>query len=161
MRLRAFACILAVTAVPAASAATPALDRQFEQTVRPFVTKYCIGCHSGQMPAAQFDLDSYSTLNSVVRDNPRWALAAGRLTANEMPPAAMPQPPAELRQQVIEWIKAMRSEEARKNAGDPGIVLARLANFVEGHAATTPRIWARIPTRRSSRSGFPCITPRS
>jgi len=43
----------------------------------------------------------------------------------------MPQPPAALRQQVIDWIKAMRAEEARKNAGDPGIVLARRLSNAE------------------------------
>jgi hypothetical protein len=121
----------AILAAPGAHAATSGLEQQFAQTVRPFVQQYCVACHSGDQPAAQFDLESYTTLNSVVRDNPRWALAAGRLTAKEMPPAAMPQPPAALRQQVIDWIKAMRAEEARKNAGDPGIVLARRLSNAE------------------------------
>ena len=35
--------MLAIAALPEADAATPALDRQFEQVVRPFVTKYCVG----------------------------------------------------------------------------------------------------------------------
>jgi hypothetical protein len=116
---------------PGAQAATPALQQQFAQTVRPFVQKYCVDCHSGDAPAAQFDLASYTTLDSVVHDNSRWALAAGRLTAKEMPPSTMPQPPAELRQEVIDWIKAMRADEARKNAGDPGIVLARRLSNAE------------------------------
>jgi hypothetical protein len=71
-----------------------ALDRQFEQTVKPFVAQYCIGCHSGQTPAAQFDLKAYTTLEMVTRDYPRWALVLQRLTAKEMPPKPMPQPPA-------------------------------------------------------------------
>ena len=62
MQFRALSVMLAIAAMPAAGAASPALDRQFEQTVRPFVTKYCVGCHSGQMPAAQFDLKSYTSL---------------------------------------------------------------------------------------------------
>src|ERR1700679_3966100 len=131
MRLRAFACILAVTAVPAASAATPALDRQFEQTVRPFVTKYCVGCHSGQMPAAQFDLKAYTTMEMVSRDYPRWALVLQRLTAQEIPPKPMPPPPAEARQHVIDWIQALCAEEIKKSAGDPGLVLARRLSNAE------------------------------
>jgi hypothetical protein len=107
------------------------LEQQFAQTVRPFVQKYCVDCHGGDSPAAQFDLDSYTTVHSVVRDNARWALAAGRLTAKEMPPATMPQPPAALRQQVIDWIEAMRADEARRNAGDPGVVLARRLSNAE------------------------------
>ena len=54
-----------------------------------------------------------------------------RLTAKEMPPKPMPQPPAEARQQVIDWIQAVRANEARKNAGDPGLVLARRLSNAE------------------------------
>ncbi|MGO9255762.1 MAG: DUF1592 domain-containing protein [Bryobacteraceae bacterium] len=117
--------MIALAAIPAAHAANSALEQQFAQTVRPFITRYCIACHGGETPAAQFDLRAYSTMETVVRDHPRWALVAEKLTAQQMPPAPMPQPPAESRQQVIDWIKAMRSNEARKNAGDPGLVLAR------------------------------------
>jgi len=131
MHGRTISVILAIGAMPAGEAATPALEQAFEQTVRPFVTTYCAGCHSGKMAAAQFDLKSYSDLGMVTRDYPRWALALQRLTANEMPPKAVPQPPVEARQQVIEWIKAVRAEEVRKNAGDPGTVLARRLSNAE------------------------------
>ncbi len=132
MNLRAIPVILAVSAMSAAGApATPALERQFEQNVRPFVTQYCIQCHSGQMPAAQFDLKAYTTLEMVTRDYPRWALVLEKLTAKEMPPKPVPPPPAEARQHVIEWIQAVRAEEVRKNAGDPGLVLARRLSNAE------------------------------
>ena len=48
-----------------------------------------------------------------------------RLNHQEMPPASEPQPPADLRQKVIDWVKAVRANELRKHAGDPGPVLAR------------------------------------
>ena len=108
----------------AADAGNSDLDRRFARTVRPFVTTYCAGCHSGASPAAQFDLTQYSTLAAVVRDYPHWNLAMERLTAKEMPPKVAPQPPDAARQQVIEWIQAVRKNEARKSAGDPGTVLA-------------------------------------
>ena len=128
--LRSAPAILAVLALPA-EAANPALDQQFTQTVRPFVTRYCIGCHSGQTPAAQFDLKAYSTAESVVRDLPRWALVIDKLAARQMPPQPVPPPPDAARQQVIDWVKALRSSEARKNAGDPGLVLARRLSNAE------------------------------
>jgi len=131
MHLRALPVILAVAAIPAATAATPALERQFEQTVKPFVAQYCIGCHSGQTPAAQFDLKAYTTLEMVTRDYPRWALVLQRLTAQEMPPKPIPPPPAEARQHVIDWIQALRAEELRKSAGDPGVVLPRRLSNAE------------------------------
>src|SRR5581483_11838869 len=98
------------------------LARSFSQTIRPFVTTYCTACHSGSAPEASFDLQRYSTLESVIADFPRWALVLRNLTAQEMPPKGMKQPSAELRQQVIEWIKAVRQNEARTHAGDPGPV---------------------------------------
>ena len=131
MLLRNCFVLAATLAASAAHAANLGLDQQFVKTVRPFVETYCVACHSGDSPAAQFNLESYTTLDSVVRDHPRWELAARRLTANEMPPSSMPQPPAELRRQVIDWIGAMRAAEARKNAGDPGIVLARRLSNAE------------------------------
>ena len=129
MQHRALSVVLAIAALPAAEGATPALEQQFERTVRPFVTKYCAGCHSGQMPAGQFDLKAYTTVGMVAADYPRWALVMERLTAKEMPPKPMPPPPAEATRQVIAWIQAVRAAEIKKSAGDPGIVLAgRLSN---------------------------------
>lgn len=124
MQFRSFSVFYLLTSV-VAQAANPALERQFQQTVRPFLTKYCMGCHSGEMPAAQFDLKPYTSIESVARDYPRWALVHEKLTAKEMPPKQLPQPPVETVKQVNDWITAVRNEEARKNAGDPGPVLVR------------------------------------
>src|SRR5262245_36644528 len=125
-------------AIPWPNAANPTevqadadLARRFGQTVRPFVTTYCAGCHSGPTPAASFDLERYSTMESVIDDFAHWALVLGKLTAMEMPPQRMKQPPEDLRRQVIDWIEAMRKNEARKHAGDPGPVAARRLNNAE------------------------------
>jgi hypothetical protein len=131
MHLRVLPLALALSALPAAGATNPVLDRQFNQTVKPFVAKYCAGCHSGSSPAAQLDLKSYATMDSVVQDHPKWGLVLDRLTAKEMPPKQMPQPPDEARQQIIDWIRAMRTDEAKRHAGDPGLVLARRLNNAE------------------------------
>ncbi len=131
MQVRYLPAALLLAALPAAGASSAALDRQFQQTVRPFVTKYCVGCHSGPSPAAQFDLKSYTSLDTVTHDFPRWALVMQRLTAQEMPPKPVPPPPAEARQHVIDWIQAVRAEEVKKNAGDPGLVLPRRLSNAE------------------------------
>jgi len=120
-----------LAAISAASAAPPALERQFDQAVRPFIATYCAACHSGKSPAAQFDLRSYTSLDQVARDYPRWSLVLQRLSATEMPPKAAPQPSPEARQKIVHWIQAVRSEEIRRNAGDPGIVLARRLSNAE------------------------------
>ena len=127
MHLRAFLALLAsVTAC--AAAATPSLDQQFQQTVRPYLAKHCIGCHSGENPAAQFDLKAYTAMDSVTRDYPRWALVRERLEAKDMPPKPMPAPPAAASHEVVNWIQAVRAAEIKKSAGDPGLVTARRLN---------------------------------
>ena len=118
-----YVCLFVLAALP--TAASPALEQQFAETVKPFVAQYCVGCHGGDKPASQLNLEIYSTYESVNDDHPHWALVLGRLKAGDMPPKALPQPPEEARQQVIDWIEALRAEEARRNAGDPGPVLAR------------------------------------
>jgi hypothetical protein len=107
------------------------LARRFSQTVRPFLTLYCMSCHSGPTPEASFDLERYTTMESVVQDFGHWALVLGKLMAKEMPPQGVKQPPEGLRRQVTEWIAAVRKNEARKNVGDPGPVLARRLSNAE------------------------------
>ena len=48
------------------------LQKQFDGTVKPFVGKYCVACHSGAQPTAQFDLKSYTSVDQVKEDFPRW-----------------------------------------------------------------------------------------
>ncbi|HZL57333.1 MAG TPA: DUF1587 domain-containing protein, partial [Bryobacteraceae bacterium] len=115
----------AVITLYGAQPGAPDLDRKFTQTVQPFVGKYCAGCHSGTIPAGSLDLRSYSSVEAVVKDYPRWETVVSKLSAKQMPPAQMPQPPDADRRQVIDWIKAVKANELRKNAGDPGAVLAR------------------------------------
>ena len=130
--LRLLPGLLALSALPSMAATSSApLEQQFAQTVQPFVKQYCFACHSGAKPAAGFDLKSYTDMAKVVEDHPRWALVRDKLMAKEMPPKQMPQPPAEAREQVVNWIQAMRASEARKNAGDPGPVLARRLSNAE------------------------------
>ncbi len=139
MKFRTLLVSLSLAAASVAGAATPAptglptssIDQQFEQTVRPFVGKYCVACHSGKMAPAQFDLKSYTNMAMVTEDFARWALLAERLKNHEMPPKPMPPPPAGEAQQIIDWVAAVRAAEIKKAAGDPGVVLARRLSNAE------------------------------
>jgi hypothetical protein len=131
MKFRTLLLSLSLTAASLADGATPAIDQQFEQTVKPFVGKYCVACHSGKMAPAQFDLKSYTSVDMVADDFARWALLAERLKNQEMPPKPIPPPPAAEAQQVIDWVAAVRAEEIKKAAGDPGVVLARRLSNAE------------------------------
>ena len=122
---------LVVLSLNAADRPNNDLERRFAQTVQPFVKSYCLGCHSGAKPASQFDLSPYSTMAAVVKDYAHWNLVLEKLEAGQMPPKGLKQPSTDARQQVIKWIEAMRTSEAQKNAGDPGVVLARRLSNAE------------------------------
>ena len=132
MRLKVVsACLvlsISIGAAPAMFAAgiTDAeLDRRFTRTVRPFVDQYCKACHSGTAAAAQLDLTTFRDTASVKQDLPHWTLLLERLSAQEMPPKGATQPPAARRQEVMDWVNAVRANELAKSANDPGVVLAR------------------------------------
>jgi hypothetical protein len=133
MKFRPFLLGFSLVGPCVAVAATPApnVDQQFDQTVKPFVGKYCVTCHSGKNAPAQFDLKSYTNVDMVKDDFARWALLAQRLQNQEMPPKPMPAPPAAEVQQVVDWVTAVRAEEIKRTAGDPGIVLTRRLSNAE------------------------------
>ena len=113
------------------NAADAELERRFTSIVRPFVKTYCASCHGGATPEAVLDIEQFSTLESVVRGHAHWALIADKLASKEMPPPEMKQPTQAARQRVIDWIADVQKNEARKNAGDPGMVLARCLSNAE------------------------------
>ena len=135
MRLRTCLPLIALLFAPAADAAAPPkvnLEARFSDTVRPFLAAYCTSCHSGEKAMAQFDLGRYATIASVARDHGQWALLRDKLKAEQMPPPSSPkQPSAAARDRIIEWIDAVLRDEARKHAGDPGLVLARRLSNAE------------------------------
>src|SRR6266849_5650168 len=117
--------------VNGATPATTDLEPRFANTVRPFLATYCLGCHTGEKAMAHLDLSRYANTTAVVEDHEHWATVLEKLTAKQMPPQQMKQPEPEDRQKVIDWISAVLKEEARKNAGDPGKVLARRLSNAE------------------------------
>src|SRR5687767_6686986 len=116
----------------AAEPAPAALDAQFSRDVRPFLTQYCVTCHSKAKPEADLDLESYGSINDAAKDSIRWGVILERLESREMPPRkAKAKPTDEARHRVVEWFRAARDEETRRNAGDPGVALARRLNNAE------------------------------
>ena len=139
----------------------PVLEREFSPNGASVRRRaYCADCHSGPLPEAQLDLTSFAKLSSVLEDLPHWTLLMERLNHREMPPGSEPQPPADLRRKVIDWVKAVRANELRKHAGDPGPVLARrLSNSEYNYTIRDLTGMDLKPTRefpvdRTNQSGF-------
>jgi mono/diheme cytochrome c family protein len=124
-------CLLVAAAifdVACVSAATDAaqLEKQFQDSVAPFLKSYCLDCHGGDDPAAKLDLSGYLSADQIAKEHQTWAIVLDRLTAGEMPPKESDsQPSDKQRRAIVDWIKSAREFEAERNAGDPGPVLAR------------------------------------
>jgi len=126
----ALVCLLVVKAACQWSACaqneTQSLESLFEDQVLPFMNRYCLDCHSGDKPKAKFDVSPYRQTSDVIADFGHWELILDMLENKEMPPEDEElQPSEEDRKQVIDWILDVKREEAEKNAGDPGVILAR------------------------------------
>ncbi|MBL8217235.1 MAG: DUF1592 domain-containing protein [Bryobacterales bacterium] len=117
--------LAAATFLQAQDPARASLDRQFADSVRPFLSTYCLTCHGAKQPAAQLDLSAFSSMTALLQDGRRWSQMLERMEAAEMPPKGARQPQQAERAQTLAWFHAVRDHERRRNAGDPGIVLAR------------------------------------
>lgn len=130
--MRSVFLALTVTGATLGQTSVPAgLEGQFTQTVRPFLSTYCVSCHGTQQPAAQMDLSGFTTIGALMQDGRRWGQMLERLEAAEMPPKTARQPAPETRREVVKWFRAIREREMRRNAGDPGVVLARRLSNAE------------------------------
>jgi hypothetical protein len=108
------------------------LEHRFTADVRPFVARYCVSCHGPRKPKGGLDLSGATTVAAVMSDPRRWGQILERLEAQEMPPEeARLQPGAEERAAVVAWVRDFRDREAKRNAGDPGTVLARRLSNAE------------------------------
>ncbi|MEZ5353799.1 MAG: DUF1592 domain-containing protein [Bryobacteraceae bacterium] len=125
--------VLAVTSVLIAAHGQErsALEREFARTVQPFLATYCIGCHGPKQAAAQMDLSAFKTMRALMQDGRRWSQILDRLAAEEMPPKGARHPSSRERRAAVEWFRAVREYETRRNAGDPGVVLARRLSSAE------------------------------
>ncbi len=136
MTRRACLILLFAAAFSAASRAEDAvradLEARFGRTLQPFIEKYCLECHGKEDPEAELDLTTFPTMAALVRDGQRWSQLLERLEHEEMPPSdATLHPSSEARREAVDWFHAVRKYEIQRNAGDPGLVLARRLSHVE------------------------------
>jgi hypothetical protein len=104
-------------------------DRQFAQTVQPFVKKYCLECHAGEAPEGDLNLQKFATTRDVAKGYQSWDKVAKRLQAGEMPPEeAERHPSAGERSKVVGWIAAFRAHAATQPGLSHSVMARRLSN---------------------------------
>ena len=108
------------------------LERRFADVVQPFLKNYCLACHGPKKQQAKLDLSGYTSAAVIVKNQHIWDRLIERLEAEEMPPENAPrQPGPHERRAVLDWLRDLREQEAQRNAGDPGVVLARRLSNAE------------------------------
>src|SRR5438876_12079278 len=60
-----------------------ALEHRFSGQVRPFLERYCFGCHGPTTQEAGLDLSRDSTMSAVANNARRWGMVLERLQAGE------------------------------------------------------------------------------
>lgn len=109
--------------------ASGAVADGFRDDVRPFVTRYCIDCHSTADKTADIDLERFTSAADVAADPAPWQLVADQLRSGAMPPHDAPQPGEEAVAAVRGALRGELLAIAAQTAGDPGpVVLRRLSN---------------------------------
>ena len=129
----AFVAISVVRSQPAAQTVDDDLATRFTTDVLPFLKSHCLSCHGLEKQEAKLDLSGFKSAADVVKNHRIWETFAERLATNEDASSRgrQEQPTAGERQGVITWIRDLGDREARRNAGDPGLVLARRLSNAE------------------------------
>jgi Protein of unknown function (DUF1592)/Protein of unknown function (DUF1588)/Protein of unknown function (DUF1587)/Protein of unknown function (DUF1585)/Protein of unknown function (DUF1595)/Planctomycete cytochrome C len=129
------ASLLAACLMCGRTSTTPLLQARekssdsFAAEIRPILATYCYDCHSSKAKKGGLDLEKYRTLEEIRREVKPWLQMIEQIETGEMPPKEKPQPTAEQKKKVVQWVRHFLDDEAKSRRGDPGSVpLRRLSN---------------------------------
>ena len=114
-------------------AVTPSAQADvFQEKIEPFAKKYCYTCHNKKQAKGELDLTRFTRDSDVTNDFRRWNHVIEFIRKGEMPPSDHKnQPSLEERNAVVGAVEAILLVEAKKHAGDPGVVLPRRLSNTE------------------------------
>jgi mono/diheme cytochrome c family protein len=125
---------LAVLATVVSSAGASAVDdsalARYTDEIQPIVERYCYGCHGLGAKKGGVALDAFADARAALDAPKVWHAVLKNVRAGIMPPADKPQPTAEERKTLDDWIKygALGIDPTDL---DPGRVTVRRLNRVE------------------------------
>ncbi len=118
-------------ALPSNLAQRDQKNLEFGQSVQPFLSANCYGCHNPQLKSGGLDLESYKSAVSLTAERETWERILLKLRTGEMPPKGMPRPNHAELESVIGWIESEFDRADRLAKPDPGRVTARRLNRAE------------------------------
>ena len=113
----------------------PANADEYQDKIQPYMQTYCKECHAGAEAKGELDLTKFSTSADVIDSFRHWKHIIEFVREGEMPPEDAKQPTITENNQVVAAIEAILISEARKHAGDPGVVLPRRLSNTEYNLA--------------------------
>jgi len=135
--MRSLVCFLAVCAcLPVAvgfgptdtmpaEPATPTADA-FAAQVKPFIQKYCVGCHNDKKDSGGLSL-AHADSQAVANDRETWETVRRRVSMKEMPPKNKPKPEDAERAEFVAWLD-VQLKNAKSAPPTPGRVTMRRLN---------------------------------
>lgn len=110
-------------------AENPAAD-QFRTDIQPILKEFCFDCHADGANKGGVSLDEFKSDAAMLENHDLSLKALKNVRAGIMPPPKKPQPGAEQKHQLEQWIKAAVFQADLQNP-DPGRVTVRRLNRVE------------------------------
>src|ERR1700694_2237283 len=95
-------CLATLLAFPVALAAQATLY-SFDDA-QSFLNTNCQACHQGATPAGGFDIKQIASESALRSEAARWNMLTLRVRNGEMPPKGAPAPPADQREQFVNWV---------------------------------------------------------
>ena len=103
----------------------------FAKDIAPLVKKYCAACHLDGQSKGDLSLEGFKDEASVASDKDTWEKVLDNLKDGLMPPEGKPQPTAEERQLLSDWIEHKVLKLDCSSQIDPGRVTLRRLNRAE------------------------------
>lgn len=97
----------------------------FNTTIQPWLQQYCVECHNQQQAKGELNLAGIQHPGEIVTSFRRWQAVIEFVEGGEMPPAEARQPTLEESQAFVKAVRSVLITAARKQAGDPGVILPR------------------------------------
>lgn len=113
---------------PASGAA--ARETEFQDRIRPFVRKNCLGCHNAKNATAGIALDADVKGADVVAHSGAWEKALRKIRTGEMPPPPIPKPAKADATWIVNWIERELDAASVRNP-EPGRVAIHRLNRAE------------------------------
>jgi hypothetical protein len=106
------------------------LQRDYNDRILPVFKKACADCHAGDSAEAGFNLDSYQTIDQLLKARKKWLKVETRVAAREMPPEDYDPLTEQEYSDVMGWLDRLLNSADCTNI-NPGRVTIRRLNRTE------------------------------